>query len=278
MFLEREISTQRDHKFAPCKEDKMTNCSSCGTIVPSAMASCPKCGAAVTNRPPANPTPSGIAPPGHGSGTHVASTAAMPRVPVASAARGYDHVATWPGSSATPPYAIPGAPGTAVATGPQPPGGWTGIPGVVAFGVSIICVQAWAGIGYGLLITFIGNAFSSLSDSSNGYCDYWKDCSETNDAADGVMIAGIVLIAISVILLISVIGLMRGIRAGQVFCVIVESLLIVLAVGVGAQLEDARYVVVGALFPTVALICIVTTPANRLIQAAEMASRTGRRG
>lgn len=104
--------------------------------------------------------------------------------------------------------------------------GRTGIPGVVAFGISIVCVQAWAAIGYGIIAALVGNAFGDLfsTSSNSGLCDGWEsDCQSAQSSANTVVIIGIVLAALGLILLISVIALMRGSRGGQVVCCVVRS-------------------------------------------------------
>lgn len=265
----------------------MITCSDCGTIVPGAMPNCPRCGGAVDARSPH--TSSAPAPTGAPGSTAATSsgfpppTMTYPTTVGADTASGYPSGSDWPGrppTTAVPAYPSPGLPGTPVIAGIAPRSDWTGIPGVVAFGVSIVCVQAWAAIIYGIIIAIVGNAFGDVftTSSSSDYCDYWDtDCQAAQSAANGVVIAGIVLAAIGLILLISVIALMRGSRGGQVFCCAIQVLLIILSVVSGAQANEPAVTVVGAVFPAVALLCIASGPANRLIDSATMAVRAGLR-
>ena len=261
----------------------MINCSACGTIVPSAMSSCPRCGATVDNRLPiARPSPSG---PGDSTAAfgvvgsaHAPPTAPFPGVPVTPPKMSSASGADWAGPPAVASHPLPGMPGAPVAMGPAFKGGWTGIPGVVAFGVSIICLHAWGLIIYGGGIAFLGNMLSGFANSSSDYCDYWdEDCISSSGAINDVILWGLGLAALGVLLLIAVIALMRGNRAGQVVCGIAEGLLIIGSIGVGADAESARFVVIAAALPVTALICIVSGSANRFINAAEAAARAGLR-
>lgn len=216
---------------------------------------------------------------------HGGSPAPTTTVPVVSATADTTAISAseWPGrmpTAAVPAYRPSGVPGAPATPGTGSKTGWTGIPGVVAFGVSIVCVQAWAAIGYGIMIAFIGNAFGDFfsTSSSSGYCDYWEsDCQSAQSTANTVVIVGIVLAALGLLLLISVIALMRGNRGCQVFCCLTQVLLIVLSVIAGANADEPSVAAVGAIFPLVALICLASGPANRLVESATIAARTGAR-
>jgi uncharacterized membrane protein len=153
----------------------------------------------------------------------------------------------------------------------------TGLPGDVAFSASIICVQAWTVLLYGVVGIFGGSLLGKFGSSLGSNCSPWdSNCQSlsgsTSDVGRDAVIIGIVVLAVGLLLLIGVIDLMRGSEAGRTICAIAQML--ILAFGVWLSVEAQSFIPAVALgiFPLFALLGLLGKPAVRLVRDSRAAT------
>lgn len=235
-------------------------CTNCGNSLSRTTKFCARCGTPASTPIVTPPTPAA------GSGAWATATAEGATVPHADPA-------SWPGRGAPGPVA-PTAPGMAhgayapsptLATAPPNAGASvtprrfsSGIPGGVAFGVSIVCVQAWAAIMFGLALAYGADWFSDTTSS-----DSWSSVS--TETTNDVLIEGIITMGIGAFVLLAVIAFMRGNRVGQAICAVTEGLVAVYILYQGSQWDAMGLAFAMSAFPIIALLCLVSSSANHLI-------------
>lgn len=147
----------------------------------------------------------------------------------------------------------------------------TGLPGDVAFAVSVVCMQAWSTIIYGAVVLLGGGLIGSLGGSIGSDCSSWDtNCQSfagsASDAANRVMFIGVVLLLIGCVLLFGAINMMRGNEGGRIICVITQGLIIAFGIWVAVETKSIIPAVVLGLFPLFALLGLVGKDATRLVR------------
>lgn len=251
----------------------VNRCPNCSTMVVSSMRQCPSCATAIGESGGTQVAPAafGVAPttPQMGPATaygfdNQPPQAVAPQGPATSAwppaSAGYGSVPVATSMSGPPAATPPGMAGHYVPPGfAAPKKLLTGVDGPAALAATIASFQGWLLVVWGTLVAIAGNA---LSGTESHFVD-------TQGTGNNLMGIGLIGVLLGIGLLASIIGFLKGSKAGAVSMIAYQVLVILVMI---AMVSDAGEpaMLLFAVFPIACIFSLVAPSTSRLCNESKL--------